>query len=160
MILRGGRCVMKWGDQKERYDLKSTTKSIGATALGVAIQDGKLKLNDRAARHHPNFGVPPEANLETGWIERVTILQLATHTAGFGQFGEEGELRYEPGTMWSYSNPGPNWLAECITLTYRQDLEELMFERVFTPIGIGREALQWRKNAYRDPLIGDGIPES
>ena len=32
-IIRGGKLVMSWGDPKKRYDLKSTTKSIGVTAL-------------------------------------------------------------------------------------------------------------------------------
>ena len=31
-ITRGGKLVLAWGDQKPRYDLKSTTKSFGATA--------------------------------------------------------------------------------------------------------------------------------
>lgn len=41
IITRGGVAVMTWGDQKRRYDLKSTTKSIGVTALGLALGDGK-----------------------------------------------------------------------------------------------------------------------
>ncbi|MHC4508350.1 MAG: hypothetical protein ACYTAO_05240, partial [Planctomycetota bacterium] len=31
-IIRQGRLVMDWGDQKRRYDLKSSTKAIGVTA--------------------------------------------------------------------------------------------------------------------------------
>ncbi|MFQ5810430.1 MAG: hypothetical protein ACE5JM_12500, partial [Armatimonadota bacterium] len=54
---------------------------------------------------------------------------------------------------WHYSDGGPNWLAECITLIYGQDLEKLMFDRVFTPIGIKPEDLRWRNNAYRDHEI-------
>jgi CubicO group peptidase (beta-lactamase class C family) len=40
---------------------------------------------------------------------------------------------------------------------YRRDLEDLMFERVFTPLGITRDDLRWRNNAYRERAI-DGIP--
>ncbi|MGB2809252.1 MAG: hypothetical protein WBC22_16030, partial [Sedimentisphaerales bacterium] len=40
-IIRHGRVVMQWGDQKQRYDLKSTTKAIGVTAVGLALKDGK-----------------------------------------------------------------------------------------------------------------------
>jgi hypothetical protein len=58
--------------------------------------------------------------------------------------------------MWDYSDSGPNWLAECLTLAYRQDLNELMFERVFTPLGIRRDDLVWRQNQYRPALI-EGI---
>lgn len=31
MIVRRGRAVIRWGDQKKRYDIKSATKSFGAT---------------------------------------------------------------------------------------------------------------------------------
>src|SRR6516165_7274563 len=52
-IIRGGKLVLAWGDPHRRYDLKSSTKSIGVTALGLALQDGKLQLEDRALRHYP-----------------------------------------------------------------------------------------------------------
>src|SRR5687768_12894324 len=41
LIVRGGYAAMRWGDQTQRYDLKSTTKSLGATLLGIALLDGK-----------------------------------------------------------------------------------------------------------------------
>jgi len=156
-ITRHGRLVMAWGDRQRRYDLKSTTKSIGVTALGLAIADGKLRLEDKVVQHHPTFAVPPDSNTTTGWIDRVTIRHLATQTAGFEKPGGYKKLIFAPGTKWSYSDGGPNWLAECITLEYRRDVAELLFERVFTPLGIGRDDLTWRRNAYRDAAI-DGIP--
>lgn len=148
-IIRGGKLVLSWGDPKKRYDLKSTTKSFGATALGVAILDGRLALADKVRQHHPGFGTPPDSNLETGWINDVTILHLATQTAGFEKPGGYTKLMFEPGTRWAYSDGGPNWLAECVTLAYKQDVDQLMFERVFTPLGISRNDLVWRNNSYR-----------
>ena len=68
-ITRGGKLVLSWGDIKRRFDLKSTSKSIGVTALGLALLDGKLQLNDAAIKHHPAFGVPPDSNAATGWPE-------------------------------------------------------------------------------------------
>ena len=38
-ITRHGKLVMTWGDPRQRFDLKSTTKSIGVTALGLALHD-------------------------------------------------------------------------------------------------------------------------
>ncbi len=155
-ITRSGKLVISWGDVKKRYDLKSTTKSFGATALGVAVLDGKIKLSDQVKQHHPGFGTPPDSNEATGWIDKITILHLATQTAGFEKPGGYGELIFEPGTKWAYSDCGPNWLAECVTLAYRQDVDALMFDHVFTPLGITRQDLVWRSNSYRPKEI-DGI---
>ena len=148
-VVRHGALVMQWGDTEKRYDLKSTTKSIGITALGLAIQDGKLKLTDKAHEHHSSFGTPPAENAKTGWLDDITLWHLATQTAGFEKPGGYGKVLFEPGTKWLYSDAGPNWIAECVTLAYRRDVDELMFERVFGPLGISREDLVWRKNAYR-----------
>lgn len=152
-IIRRGRLVMAWGDPKRLYDLKSTTKSIGVTALGLALKDGKMRLSDRAIQHHPRLGVPPESNEKTGWLDKITILHLATQTAGFAKPGGYTHLLFEPGTRWYYSDGGPNWLAECITLAYRRDVRDLLFERVFTPLGIKPTDLTWRENAYRPHTI-------
>ncbi len=156
-ITRYGRLVMSWGDQKQKYDLKSTTKSIGVTALGLAILDRKIALDDKVSAHHPGFGVPPESNRQSGWLDQITLRHLASQTAGFEKPGGYETLTFLPGTKWAYSDGGPNWLAECVTLAYRQDVDVLMFERVFTPLGIQRSDLVWRNNSYRPKEI-DGIP--
>ena len=52
-VTRRGILVMTWGDPQRRYDLKSSTKAIGVTALGLAIADGKMKLSERARKYHP-----------------------------------------------------------------------------------------------------------
>jgi len=153
-IIRHGRLVMRWGDQKQRYDLKSTTKAIGVTAVGLALKDGKFKsLNELAKKHHPSLGVPPQSNTQTGWLDKITLFHLATQTAGFDKPGGYTKLMFEPGTKWSYSDGGPNWLAECVTLAYKKDLNKLLFERVFGPIGIKPADLTWRSNAYRPKEI-------
>ena len=155
-VIRGGKLACSWGDQAQRYDLKSTTKSFGAAALGLAIKDGKMRLSDKARVHHPTLGTPPETNALAGWLDQITIFHLASQTAGFDKPGGYVPLLFKPGTEWAYSDSGPNWLAECITLAYRRDLDELMFERLFTPLGIRRIDLVWRDNSYRPHLI-DGI---
>jgi len=154
MITRYGRVVLRWGDQRVRYDLKSSTKAIGVTAVGLALKDGKFaSMDDQARKYQPGLGIPPESNAQTGWIDKITLFHLATQTAGFDKPGGYTELLFEPGTKWSYSDGGSNWLAECVTLAYNRDLQELMFERVFGPIGIGRGDLSWRNNSYREHKI-------
>jgi CubicO group peptidase (beta-lactamase class C family) len=148
-VVRHGKLVFSWGDLKIPYDLKSSSKAIGVTALGLALKDGKVQLDDLAQKYHPEFGVPPESNRATGWLEKITLRQLANQTAGFEKPGGFTNLLFAPGTKWYYSDGGPNWLAECLTLAYQRDLNDLMFERVFTPLGITTNDLRWRVNSFR-----------
>ena len=155
-IARHGKLVMAWGPVEKTYDLKSTSKSIGMTAVGLALMDGKLNLEDKAIRYQPDLGIDSEhpevsaANRATGWLGEITLEHLATQTAGFDKPGGYTKLLFQPGTRWFYSDGGPNWLAECVTLAYGVDIETLLFDRVFTEIGIRRGVdLRWRKHAYR-----------
>jgi CubicO group peptidase (beta-lactamase class C family) len=153
IITRHGKIVMSWGDTKKKFDLKSSSKSIGITSLGLAIDDKEMALSDLAIDHHPNFGVPPEQNHDTGWINKITLRHLANQSAGFEKPGGYGKLLFAPGSQWNYSDGGPNWLAECVTLAMDQDIESLMFQRILTPIGITKNDLHWRPHQYRDKTI-------
>lgn len=152
LVLRHGKIAIAWGDQATRYDLKSTTKSFGSIALGLALLDGVVQLEDPARKHHPTLGIPPNTN-RVEWLHKVTLLHLASQTAGFEKPGGFTPLLFEPGTRWDYSDSGPNWLAECLTLRWKRDLDEVMFERIFTPLGIRRDDLTWRRNSYRPATI-------
>jgi len=154
-IIYRGKLVMTWGDPAQRYDLKSTSKSIGGTLLGIALKDGKVQLDDLAGKYHPTFGLPPETNSQTGWLDKITLRMLANQTAGFEKPGGYQPLLFAPGTKWHYSDSGPNWLAECVTLIYECDLHDVIFERVFTPISITPADIVWRRNAFRPPQINN-----
>lgn len=170
MIVRHGRLVHSWGDIDRRYDVKSTTKSIGSIALGLAIDNGTLALADAAQTHYPSIGANPPSNAGTGWLGEITILQLATHTAGFIKTGGYTQpppadpttptLAFRPGTTWFYSDGGLNWLAELLTAVYGEDLSAVLRSRVWTTLGLnGSEGsagggstsdVHWRDNQFRD----------
>ena len=153
LVIKSGKRILHWGDQTKRYDLKSTSKSIGVTGLGLAIDDGKMTLSDLATKHHPGFADELPENKLSAWREKVTLFHLATQTAGFEKPGGYRKIFSEPGTAWHYSDCGPNWLAECVTLVYQQDASRLLFDRVFTPMGIEAKDLRWRDNQYRPKKI-------
>ncbi|MEJ2703550.1 MAG: serine hydrolase [Sedimentisphaerales bacterium] len=153
-IIRGGNLVMSWGDQAARYDLKSTSKSIGVTVLGLALKDDLMKLDDAAQQYYPDIGVPPNAG--DARLADIKIWHLATHTAGFDKAGGFEPLLFDPGAAWSYSDGGVNWLADCLTLAYHRDLRDLLFERVFSKLGISDADLTWRNNSYRSDAF-DGV---
>jgi CubicO group peptidase (beta-lactamase class C family) len=159
-IIRKGKVAYYWGgttpDQKSLgaplYDVKSTTKSMGSVALGLALLDGKIgSINDPAQQYLPDFGRtddPANPN-DPGKLASITLLQLATHTAGFEKDGGYCHLQYDPGTTWAYSDCGLNWLADVLTNVYQQDLLTLTQDRVWKEIGLTSADLRWRANNYR-----------
>jgi CubicO group peptidase (beta-lactamase class C family) len=153
MILRGNKVVYQWGDVNKLYDLKSTTKSIGVAALGLAINDGLIKLDDKIDEYCSDLEISTGKNRVANWIKELTFFHLASHTGGFDKPGGYAPLLYEPGSAWAYSDGGTNWLADCLTILYRRDLSEVLFDRVFTPLGISSLDLIWRENQYREKKL-------
>lgn len=149
VVIYEGRQVYAWGDPDQLFDLKSTTKSIGITALGLAISDGLVALPDAARNHLPDIGVPPLENAETGWIDEIRLRHLATHSAGFDKPGGYVRLLFQPGSAWAYSDAGANWLADILTVAFDADLHSVLASRVFEPLGIEAEDLRWRDHNYR-----------
>jgi CubicO group peptidase (beta-lactamase class C family) len=167
MIIRRGRLVHSWGDIDERFDLKSTTKSIGGIALGLATDDNLLELTTLAKPVLSGLGAEPVSN-NPAWLNEITILHLATHTAGFlkedtiaGGVTTYAPQQYQPGTTWFYSDAGLNWLSEVLTQAFAQDLALVLNTEVWTPLGLNSSAggtggvapsnidVQWRDNRFR-----------
>src|SRR3954453_10526629 len=105
------------GSRATAYDLKSSTKSFGGLLLCFALKDGKVALSDLGAKYVANFGQP-----STAAAQKVTLKELATHTAGFDKPGGFVPILYTPGSAFAYSDGGANWLADVLTSAYHQDL--------------------------------------
>jgi CubicO group peptidase (beta-lactamase class C family) len=162
-IIYKGKLVYSWGDPTQLFEMKSTTKSMGGLALLLGLDEGKVALADKAIDRLPVFGtdptVTPAAGLTPTNLNNTTVLQLATHTAGLSKSdlasGPARTLDYDPGTHWAYSDQGLNWLADVLTQTYNRDLKDLLFERVYTSLGIRPTAdLVWRDNISSRPNPG------
>lgn len=164
MIVKGGRLVHSWGDIDLRFPSQSATKSIGGIALGLALDDGLLALSDPAINSIPTLGDPPGSD-DPDKLGEITVLQLATHTAGFPKDGGFWALQFDPGTTWSYSDGGLNWLADALTTEFGQDLHVLTTQRVWATLGINRGQLTngddvvWRNaaNGQRPDPRANGI---
>ena len=153
MIVRHGQLVHFWGDIDEKLDVKSVTKSMGGIALGLAIDDAKVKLTDTAFQHYSDIGLPPAENAQHG-RENITLAQLATHTAGFpkdGAFLEMDPNLLPVGSAWRYSDGGLNWLADTLTAVYGEDLATMLQTRVWTKLGLRvPDDIIWRAMATGD----------
>jgi CubicO group peptidase (beta-lactamase class C family) len=160
MIVRRGRLVRSWGNTEQRFDMKSTTKSIGGIALGLAIDGNAVALTDVAQTRLPTVGNPTANHPE--WLPQITVQQLATHTAGFAKPGGYVDQLYQPGTTWFYSDAGLNWLAELLTTVLAEDLATRLNTRVWATLGLNSTAggtqnsdgpalsdIHWRDNVLR-----------
>jgi CubicO group peptidase (beta-lactamase class C family) len=159
MIVRHGQLVHSWGDIDLKLDMKSVTKSMGGIVFGLAIDEGKATLASKGIEFIPTFGTPPAGNATLA--QQVTLGQLATHTAGFQK--EDGHnfeaiIKFTPGSTWSYSDAGLNWLADVLTTIYQRDLAALANEKVWSVVGLNAGAggpnddVIWNANAHRPPI--------
>lgn len=162
MVARHGRIVLHeavgWKHHGYRlpmekdtlFRMASNTKPVIASAVLLLEQDGKLNVEDPAAKYLPSFD---------NWRSRtITVAQLLSHTSGFripvifypfesgnGQpptlraavdrFGKEGP-EVEPGTSYSYSNPGFNTLGAIIEVGGGMSLESFLKSRIYEPLGM------------------------
>lgn len=148
-VIRHGSIVKEWGDPKRLVDVKSATKgALGATLLGLAVDDGLVKLDDPARKYYPEIS----AERPDDRLDEITIRQLATMTAGFDD-ERPPQLAYRPGTSGKYSNDGANMLAELLTLRFGEDLSLVIRRRVMEPLAIQPDEWSWRQNAYRPKRI-------
>jgi CubicO group peptidase (beta-lactamase class C family) len=154
-VIRHGYLVKEWGPTTALADIKSATKgAFGATALGLAVDEGLVGLDDRARTHSPGLGGDRPQN-RPDWLGEVTIRQLATMTAGFDD-SRPAKLVNRPGTAGIYSNDTANMLADLLTRKFGEDLESVLRRKVMDPIGVSPSEWRWRDNQYRPKLI-DGV---
>lgn len=66
-------------DTNTLFAIGSTTKAMTAAALGLLVDEGKVRWDDPVSRHLPDF------QLSDPWVTReLTVRDLLTHRAGLG----------------------------------------------------------------------------
>jgi len=169
LVIRNDRIVYEWyqqghGPDKKHYTASMAKAIVGGVSLAVAISDGLITLDDRAAKYVPQWKGGPRKS-------RITIRQLGSHTSGIedaeadnlphekltgwkGDFWERpapprdpftlardaAPVLFEPGQKMAYSNPGIGMLTYCVTASLRngpqRDIRALLRDRVMRPIGV------------------------
>ena len=148
---------LKW-DMDRPHNIMSVTKSITATLVGLAIDNGFI-----GNVHQSIFDFLPEhQHLKTGGKAEITIQHLLTMTSGLHwyewnapyssvenpiigiwysekdpiSFILEGTLIHEPGTHFSYFGGNHILLGEIIRNASNMPIDELARKYLFEPLGI------------------------
>jgi CubicO group peptidase (beta-lactamase class C family) len=157
LIVRNGYVVSSWGRTTDRFPVFSVTKAIGSLLLGHAVKSNSVTLDAKAQSYYQDFGTNPVTNIDTGWLDDVTIEELATHSSGFEKLGSAPRLKFQPASRWVYSDGAANWLADVLTVKYNEDLASVLKREFLDHLGIGLVqpgaggGIDWRAVSADDP---------
>jgi CubicO group peptidase (beta-lactamase class C family) len=167
MLVRHGHVIAEawWKPQSpdQPHILMSLSKSFTSTAIGLAIADGNLRLDDPVLKFFPDDApVDPSDNLKA-----MTVRDLLTMTCGHDteakSIGGAPSVKtflahpvpHQPGTHFQYNTMGTYTLSAIITRVTGQTTLDYLQPRLFTPLGI--EAPQWDASPEGNSLGGYGL---
>jgi CubicO group peptidase (beta-lactamase class C family) len=120
------------------FQIASVTKLLTAMAALVAVERGRLALDEEIGGH----GAPPE----------VTVRHLLAHASGLPF--EEGAARRPPGTRRIYSNVGFRLLGGVVADAVGLSFEGWLRHAVLDPLGMAATRLEARNWTEPDPAAG------
>jgi len=164
LVARGGQVVyqhaagfanLEWrvpNDLSAKFEIGSMTNQFTALLVLQFVNEGKIKLDAHLSDYLPYY------RKDTG--NRVTVRQLLSHTSGIPNFisapgfldgpasrtmysvkeftGKycSGNLEFEPGTRFNYSNSGYFLLGAVLEQVSDSSYEQLLKDRIFKPMGM------------------------
>lgn len=143
-------------DAQTIYHWASITKTMTGIAIMQLRDRGLLTLDDPIVRYVPELAA---VHNPFGDTDRITLRQLMSHSAGFGgatwpwrehdwqPFEPQSwsqlaamlpytEVRFKPGSRFSYSNPGIVYLGQVIERLTGEDYEVYVDKNILKPLGM------------------------
>jgi len=143
------------------FEVGSISKTLTATLATYAQANGQLSLND-----HPGQYLP---TLKGTAFDKVTLLNLATHTAGGFPLQVPDEVQtndqlltylknwqpeYAPGTARTYANPSIGMLGMITAKAMNMPFVEAMQQQLYPKLGLTNSYLKVPANKL--PLYAQG----
>ena len=161
MILRHNKVITEhwWTPYAPQYQhaMYSATKTFTGTAVGFAVQEGLLAVDDQVISFFPDLApetISPE-------LEALTVKHLLSMSVGHAPTRYAGsglsqvrsflaaDFAYEPGTSFAYNITASHMLSHVITKVTGMSIHEYLQPRLLEPLGI--EDVVWE-------MDNDGIP--
>lgn len=150
MVLQHGKVVAEGWRKPYRpeylHTLNSGTKSFIALAIGMAVEEGLLHIDDKVMDFFPEH----LTNEPCENMRKLTIRHLLTMTSGHMRgdavtfSGWENWIRdymqyyikCEPGTLFTYNSGNSNMLSAILTKVTGIPVSEYLKSRLFEPLGM------------------------
>lgn len=156
MLVRHGHVVAEawWApyDAETPHVLYSLSKSFTSTAVGLAIHEGKLTINDEVLRFFPeDVPAEPSANLKAMRVR--DLLRMTTgHQTEPPTWRDEPDsplkgatwtkkfyahpVNFKPGTLFLYNTPATYMQSAIVQKVSGMSVRDYLVPRLFEPLGI------------------------
>jgi CubicO group peptidase (beta-lactamase class C family) len=167
MLVRHGKVIAECWWKPEAADkphvLWSLSKSFTSTAVGLAVAEGKLSVDDPVLNFFPQ-DAPAEPSDKLKAMRVRDLLTMST--------GHETEARFstnepwvrtflahpvphKPGTHFLYNTPGSHMLSAIVGRVTGQTVLAYLKPRLFEPLGIDNP--EWGASPQGDTIGGYGL---
>lgn len=151
MVVKNGNVVAeKWvslGDPNVPHILNSASKTLTSTAVGFAVAEGKLKLDDKVVSFFPDK-LPRDVSDN---LKNMTVRHLLTMTCGQSKANTKAQRQTEqdwieaflaepvphkPGTFYAYNGLGTYMISAIVQKAVGENIFSYLTPRLFNPLGI------------------------
>ena len=152
MIVRHGRVVAEgwWAPYAatEPHQMYSLSKSFTSTAVGLAVAEGRLTVDDPVLSFFPDLApAEPSANLQAMRVRDLLTMSTGHHDEDVRDFPYQSDenvvklflarpVSHKPGTFFFYNTPASYMLSAIVQKVTGQSVLDYLGPRLFEPLGI------------------------
>jgi CubicO group peptidase (beta-lactamase class C family) len=171
MIVRHGHVVTEgwWAPYaaNEPHMLYSLSKSFTSTAVGLAVAQGKLTVDDPVLKFFPDEApAEPSANLKAMRVRDLLSMSTGHHEDVIRDFPYRDPdsvvrkflslpVAHKPGTLFVYNTPATYMLSAIVQKLTGQTVLDYLRPRLFEPLGISNP--QWEASPQGISMGGFGL---
>lgn len=152
MILRNGNVTAEAYQypytSKSRRLLHSVSKTVTAIAIGYAVDEGRISVQDKVVSFFPEYQYRQQSN---HYLEELTVAHLLSMSVGQERdnidsiFSEDvpawkafldTQIVDKPGTRFMYNSGATYMLSKIVTIVTGEKLLDYLMPRLFQPLGI------------------------
>jgi CubicO group peptidase (beta-lactamase class C family) len=171
MIVRHGQVVTEgwWAPYaaNEPHMLFSLSKSFTSTAVGLAVNEGKLTVDDPVLKFFPDEApAEPSANLKAMRVRDLLTMSTGHHQDAIDNFPYRDPdsvvrkflalpVAHKPGTFFVYNTPATYMLSAIVQKVTGQSVLDYLRPKLFEPLGITNP--QWEASPQGISMGGFGL---